>query len=83
MNKNYIKIKISRRYFDTINYIEEKQIIEIFIFSNLHFIWTNKLTRKKFKLWYNRRFLEWEFESKIKGTTKSIFLKYKNGNQRF
>ena len=28
-------------------------------------------------------FSEWEFESKIKGTTKSIFLKCKSGNQRF
>ena len=88
--KNTLKLRKGEESFDTINYIEDikanNRDIKTFIFSNLYLIWLNNLTpERNLSIGYNtiEDFSEWEFESKIKRTTKSIFLKSKSSNQRF
>ena len=90
MNKKYIKIRKEEESFDTINYIEDSKAnngdIGTFIFSNLRLIWINNQTpERNLSIGYDtiEDFSEWEFESKIKGTTKATFLKCKSGNQIF
>ena len=88
--KNTLKLRRGEESFDTINYIEDSKAnngdIGTFIFSNLRLIWINNQTpERNLSIGYDtiEDFSEREFESKIKGTTKAIFLKCKSGNQRF
>ena len=88
--KQTLMLRKGEESFDTINHIEDSRAnngdIGTFIFTNLRLIWlNNSAPERNLSIGFDtiEELTEKENESKIKGTTKAIFLKCKSGTQRF
>ena len=88
--KHTLMLRKGEESFDTINHIEDSRAnngdIGTFIFTNLRLIWlNNSAPERNLSIGFDtiEELTEKEYESKIKGTTKAIFLKCKSGSQRF
>jgi len=88
--KQTLMLRKGEESFDTINHIEDSRAnngeIGTFIFTNLRLIWlNNSAPERNLSIGYDtiEELTEKEYESKIKGNTKAIFIKSKSGSQRY